>query len=54
MAWREAYLAFARLSEEPFHWCFLPNASSVLSAAPSALDKEFWRETAAKDGLKKT
>lgn len=34
---KKGYLAFARLSEEPFHWCFPPNVSSALAAVPSAL-----------------
>lgn len=35
---KEGYLAFARLSEAPFHWCFPPNVSSFLAAVLSALD----------------
>lgn len=35
---KETNLAFARLSEVPFHWCFLPDVSSIPLTALSALD----------------
>lgn len=39
---RETHLAFARLSEVPFHWYFLPDVSSVPLTALSALDTWSW------------